>query len=214
MKTKTNYQLSKIEIKPITGPWWNLTQFQKGYKSAHTYYVEVIDTNLKHPAKWMFKIEEVSIGKAGMKIGVSPLHTPKGNVLLQLLSRRSIQSIRRKDRVSRNSYFAELWLHDITGKKNRLQVRECDINMRVAQNRKGIPQWIKENYLIDSSKYFIRTDMDKKTKRKSVCINIRKKNSHRQLIELFFASRVWVLQEKFFFREPSVGDPGYTDSID
>jgi len=30
----TEYSLSKIEIKPITGPWWALTQFQKGFRSG------------------------------------------------------------------------------------------------------------------------------------------------------------------------------------
>ena len=33
----TEYSLSKIDIKPITGPWWTLTQFQKGFKSANKY---------------------------------------------------------------------------------------------------------------------------------------------------------------------------------
>ena len=62
----SDYLLSKIDVKPITGPWWTLTQFQKGFKSANKYYVEVIDRNGKKPTKWMFKIEEVSLGQRGM----------------------------------------------------------------------------------------------------------------------------------------------------
>ena len=206
MKNKIDYMLSKLVITPITGPWWNLTQFQKGYKHSHNYYVEVLDQNSKKPTKWMFKIEEVSIGKAGMKIGVSPIHTPKGNILLQLLSRRSIQSKRRTDKSNPNSYFAELWLHDISGQKNRLLVRDGD--------QKKLPPWIKQNYLKDKTKCFLRKAMDKKTKRTSVCVNINKQNAHRELIELFFASRVWILENQIFFRSPSSDDPNFRDSID
>jgi hypothetical protein len=49
--------------------------------------------------------------------------------------------------------------------------------------------------------------MEPGTRRESICINIWKSGAHRELIELFFATRIWVLQEGFFFREPEAEDP-------
>ena len=193
------YSLSKIEIQLITGPWWALTQFQKGFKSAYKYYVQVIDRNGKKPTKWMFKIEEVSLGQRGMQIGVGPVHTPKGDKMLELLSRRSIQSKRHTVSDDPERYYAEMWLSDITGNKNRLLVR--------AEDAKAMPAWIKKLYLSKKDRSFLRSTMEPGTRRESICINISKTDAHRELIELFFATRIWVLQEGFFFREPEAEDP-------
>lgn len=201
---KTKYSVSKLEINPITGPWWTLTQFQKGFKSAYRHYVQVIDRNGKRPSKWMFKIEEVSLGKRGIQIGVGPIHTPKGNMLLELLSRRSIQSKRYAVSNDPERYYAEMWLSDITGNKNRLLVRDVD--------EKLMPPWIKKIYLSDKKRWFLRSKMDPETRRESICVTIWKSEAHRELIELFFATRVWVLQEGFFFREPEVDDPSNRNS--
>jgi hypothetical protein len=200
----SEYLLSKIDVKPITGPWWTLTQFQKGFKSANKYYVEVIDRNGKKPTKWMFKIEEVSLGRRGMQIGVGPVHTPRGDVMLELLSRRSIQSKRCGGTEDTERYYAEMWLSDITGNKNRLLVRDKDL--------KAMPPWIKKLYLSDKDRWFLRSSMEPETKRESVCVVISKNEAHRQLIELFFATRIWVLQEGFFFREPEADDPSNRNS--
>ena len=202
----TKYSLSKIEIKPITGPWWTLTQFQKGFKSANKYYVEVIDHNGKKPTKWMFKIEEVSLGTAGMQIGAGPLHAPRGNKLLDMLCRRSVQSKRIPGIDRSDQYYAELWLHDVSGNKNRLLVRNTDVE--------DTPPWIKTQYLNDENRTFWRSDMEPETRRQSICIRISKANAHREIIELFFASRVWVLQEGFYFREPTNDDPSLRSSDD
>jgi hypothetical protein len=156
----TEYSLSKIEIKPITGPWWALTQFQKGFRSAYKYYVQVIDRNGKKPTKWMFKIEEVSLGQRGMQIGVGPVHTPKGNMMLELLSRRSIQSKRHTVSEDTDRYYAEMWLSDTTGNKNRLLVR--------AQDAKAMPPWIKKLYLSKKDRWFLRSTMDPGTRRESI----------------------------------------------
>ena len=134
----TKYCVSKLDIKPITGPWWTLTQFQKGFKSAYRHYVQVIDRNGKKPSKWMFKIEEVSLGRRGMQIGVGPVHTPKGDLMLELLSRRSIQSKQYPVSDDPEHYYAEMWLSDVTGNKNRLLVRDTDVD--------SVPSWIKEIY--------------------------------------------------------------------
>ena len=200
----TEYSLSKIEIKPITGPWWTLTQFQKGFKSANKYYVEVIDRNGKKPTKWMFKIEEVSLGQRGMQIGVGPVHTPRGDLMLELLSRRSIQSKRYVGTEDNERYYAEMWLSDVTGNKNRLLVRDKDL--------KTMPPWVKKLYLSDKDRWFRRSTMEPDTKRESICVFISKNEAHRQLIELFFATRIWVLQEGFFFREPEAEDPNNRNS--
>jgi hypothetical protein len=201
---KTEYCLSKIEVKPITGPWWTLTQFQKGFKSANKYYVEVIDRNGKKPTKWMFKIEEVSLGQRGMQIGVGPAHTPRGDLMLELLSRRSIQSKRYLTSDDPERYYAEMWLSDVTGNKNRLLVRDVDAKL--------MPSWIKKIYLNDKDRWFLRSKMEPDTRRESICITIWKSEAHRALIELFFATRVWVLQEGFFFREPEADDPSNRNS--
>jgi len=195
----TEYTLSKIEIKPITGPWWTLTQFQNDLKPADKYYVQVIDRNGKKPTKWMFKIEEVSLGERGMQIGVGPVHTPKGDMMLELLSRRSIQSKRHTVSEDPERYYAEMWLSDTTGNKNRLLVR--------AEDAKAMPAWIKKLYLSKKDRWFLRSTMEPETRRESICINISKNDAHRELIELFFATRIWVLQEGFFFREPEALDP-------
>jgi len=200
----TEYSLSKIEIKPITGPWWTLTQFQKGFKSANKYDVEVIDRNGKKPTKWMFKIEEVSLGQRGMQIGVGPVHTPRGDLMLELLSRRSIQSKRCAGTEDAERYYAEMWLSDVTGNKNRLLVRKDDV--------KAMPSWVKKLYLSDKERWFLRSTMEPETKRESICVVISKNDAHRQLIELFFATRIWVLQEGFFFREPEAEDPNNRNS--
>jgi hypothetical protein len=54
--------------------------------------------------------------------------------------------------------------------------------------------------------------MEPGTRRESICINIWKSDAHRELIELFFATRIWVLQEGFFFREPEADDPNNRNS--
>jgi hypothetical protein len=195
----TEYTLSKIEIKPITGPWWTLTQFQNDLKPADKYYVQVVDRNGMKPTKWMFKIEEVSLGERGMQIGVGPVHTPKGDMMLELLSRRSIQSKRHTVSEDPERYYAEMWLSDTTGNKNRLLVR--------AEDAKAMPSWIKKLYLSKKDRWFLRSTMEPETRRESICINISKNDAHRELIELFFATRIWVLQEGFFFREPEALDP-------
>ena len=200
----TKYCVSKLDIKPITGPWWTLTQFQKGFKSAYRHYVQVIDRNGKKPTKWMFKIEEVSLGRRGMQIGVGPVHTPKGDLMLELLSRRSIQSKRHPASDDPERYYAEMWLSDVTGNKNRLLVREEDAKL--------MPPWIKKIYLNDNDRWFLRSKMEPATRRESICITIWKSEAHRVLIELFFATRVWVLQEGFFFREPEADDPNNRNS--
>ena len=195
----TEYTLSKIEIKPITGPWWTLTQFQNDLKPADKYYVQVVDRNGMKPTKWMFKIEEVSLGERGMQIGVGPVHTPKGDMMLELLSRRSIQSKRHTVSEDPERYYAEMWLSDTTGNKNRLLVR--------AEDAKAMPAWIKKLYLNKKDRCFLRSTIAPETRRESICINISKNDAHRELIELFFATRIWVLQEGFFFREPEALDP-------
>jgi hypothetical protein len=195
----TEYTLSKIEIKPITGPWWTLTQFQNDLKPADKYYVQVVDRNGMKPTKWMFKIEEVSLGERGMQIGVGPVHTPRGDMMLELLSRRSIQSKRHTVSEDPERYYAEMWLSDTTGNKNRLLVR--------AEDAKAMPAWIKKLYLSKKDRWFLRSTMEPGTRRESICINIWKSDAHRELIELFFATRIWVLQEGFFFREPEAEDP-------
>jgi len=200
----TKYCVSKLDIKPITGPWWTLTQFQKEFKSAYRHYVQVVDRNGKKPSKWMFKIEEVSLGRRGMQIGVGPVHTPKGDLMLELLSRRSIQSKRHPVSDDPERYYAEMWLSDVTGNKNRLLVRDTDVD--------AVPSWIKGIYLSDKDRWFLRSKMEPNTRRESICVTIWKSEAHRSLIELFFATRVWVLQEGFFFREPEADDPNNRNS--
>jgi hypothetical protein len=198
------YSLSKIEIQPITGPWWVLTQFQQDFKSAYRHYVQVTDRNGATPTKWMFKIEEVHLGERGIQIGVGPMHTPEDDMMLELLNRRSIQSKRCAGTTDNDRYYAEMWLSDSTGKKNRLLVRDADAET--------VPTWIKKLYLNDKNRWFLRSSMEPGTRRDSICVYISKSNAHRELIELFFATRIWVLQEGFFFREPEAEDPNNRNS--
>jgi hypothetical protein len=97
-----------------------------------------------------------------------------------------------------------MWLSDVTGNKNRLLVRKDDV--------KAMPSWVKKLYLSDKERWFLRSTMEPETKRESICVVISKNDAHRQLIELFFATRIWVLQEGFFFREPEAEDPNNRNS--
>jgi hypothetical protein len=124
--------------------------------------------------------------------------------MLELLSRRSIQSKRCVGTEDAERYYAEMWLSDVTGNKNRLLVRKDDV--------KAMPSWVKKLYLSDKERWFLRSTMEPETKRESICVVISKNDAHRQLIELFFATRIWVLQEGFFFREPEADDPNNRNS--
>jgi hypothetical protein len=176
------YRLANLEIAPAgeRPALWTFTRAPvKGTELTYT----VTDTNFPSRNAWEFLVRVPK--DRDDRIEVRPRATPNLKVWAGL-ERRSVTFTRARRSNYRGWHYAQISLADPTGERTRDILRQAD--------RDRLPPWF------DELKSRIRLkDTVRATKGhdEDELIVLVRPNEHELMIGLFFASKIWVLKERF-----------------
>lgn len=180
MKTKEkSYSALKVEVllqEERRSSWkWNSRTIR-----GSEFVYEAVDRNFDRFNRWTFSVK---VPQDGGQIVVQPQSVP-GKKVFAGLERRSVVFIKATKNPHRTRLYCKANLADPTGEKNRLSTKRGD--------RSLLPSWFK--YFIPDMrlKQTVTTTAANDGQSQVVLVG---RDDYERMIRLFFALRVWVLQE-------------------
>ncbi len=182
MRTRTRYRLDRVdvaasEVRPAS--WTFAGDPIRGQEHAYV----VIDRNLRTGNEWEFIVRVPD--KRGERVEVRPRRTPNVAVWLELPDR-SLTFTPATKGAARGKWYCQVALADAAGRRSKAVVR--------AEERNILPHWFK-----DVASSLRRKEIVKATRGTDgdSLVALVPANDHAAMIRLFFATKVWVLREKF-----------------
>lgn len=178
----TRYNSSRILVTPIsvTRASW---QFAGKTVQGHDHLYDVVDTNFRSLNRWLFVVREPSRGAGN--IVVQP-RQPPGKRVWAGLERRSLVFVRGTRGRYRNSRYCKVSLADPSGIATKRVVGRG--------RRNGLPRWAKEHRHRMRLKGTVAVTHGNDDKHQVIVV---KPEDYATMIKLFFALKVWTLQESF-----------------
>jgi len=179
MTKQKNYEALNVDVslhEERRSSWkWNGRTI-RGSESVY----EVVDRNFDRLNHWTFSVR---VPRNGGQVVVQPQSVP-GKKVFAGLERRSVVFVKATKNPHRTRLYCKANLADPTGEKNRLSTKRGD--------RSLLPPWFKY-FLADMRlKNTVTTTAASDGRSQVVLVG---RDDYERMIRLFFALRVWVLQE-------------------
>jgi hypothetical protein len=182
MRTRTRYRLDRVDVaasEARPASWTFAGDPVRGVEHAYV----VIDRNLRSGNEWEFIVRVPQA--RGERVEVRPRRTPDVAAWLELPDR-SLTFVPATKGPARGKWYCQVALADVTGARSKAVVR--------AGERGILPHWFK-----DVASSLRRKEVVKPTRGTDgdSLVALVPANDHPAMIRLFFATKVWVLREKF-----------------
>jgi hypothetical protein len=182
MARRTRYQLDKVKVEPGETRASAWTFGGRPVSGTEQSYV-VLDGNFRSRNQWEFIVRTPR--QAGERIEVRPRTTPNVRAWAELPDR-SLTFSRATRGAAKGKWYCQVALADPTGNRSRDVVR--------GDERQLLPRWF------DSVRGRMRTKAKVRTTRGTdgeALVLLISPGDHEAMIRLFFATKVWVLKERF-----------------
>jgi hypothetical protein len=159
-------------------------EFQGQPRRGTEHRYEAVDNNAHTYNHWEFLVR---VPQQPGQVSVQPTKVPKSS--LAVLERRAVVFVPATKRRHKRMLYAKLFVSDPSGKKNRIGLR--------GEDRHTLPNWFE---------YFGRGLRVKKTvtttkgRDGESLVFLARPDDHERMIRLYFALRVWVLEERLSIR--------------
>jgi hypothetical protein len=182
LKTAQVYKPSNlvVKLKEQSPSKW---EFGGGIITGTEFFYEAKDENFAHLNRWTFRVQIPD--DAYGDIIVQPVKTPARSVWT-VLGRRSIVFPRATKAGYKSFAYCKINLADPSGHKNKTGTRRGD--------RADFPQWFEKFSRRMRLKKTITTT---RANDYNAQVIVAKRDDHRFMIEIFFALKVWVMEEGF-----------------
>jgi hypothetical protein len=186
MRTRRRYKLDRVDVLPLDSRPASWTFAGGAVRGVERSYM-VIDTNLTDRNRWEFIVRIPADPKG--RIEVRPRTTPNVKAWDELPDRSLTFSLATKG-TARGKWYCQVALADAAGERSKAVVN--------TSQRTALPHWFTELGGRMRRKEAVRptkgTDAD-------ALVVLVAANDHAAMIRLFFATKVWILSERFILPE-------------
>lgn len=155
--------------------------------SGKEFVYDVYDRNFPNYNKWQFIVRVPDKRSKDKNIQVQPLAAPKRRVWNNL-EYRVITFIPTSIGNHLDKYYCKVFLSDVSGHKTKQGT--------VRGERKIMPSWLKQNYFLSCMRLKQTVAATRGFDHRAQVLIV-KPEDHTRMIRIFFANKIWVLQEGY-----------------